>query len=460
MTRCVVCGNENTTCLCDGCRSKADIEKLCGEIMSYHPGSGINPLWDEMARELSDPYHFRNLVFALSEELDTPGKEYWQVMTICGSSPNVPKASRPWFYDLYRSVIRDPGLSEAERNRLHGIALGANYMDYAYQEADKIAAELYASNEIPWQGYYNLAEFYITTRRYELADEVISECLQRYGDDDFIVRTMNSRAETNAKQRDKAIAGKQEFLPNPKENRDEARKNYIDFLASLGIEATVPAPAKRARNVIPRDQYPAPIETRDPELDHFVAFDLETTGYSSKTDSMIEIGAIKVVGDRIVESGQFTFQELVQPLNHKKVSPAVEALTGISNAEAFAARPVWEVLPDFMDFAGDSVLLGFNCIAFDSRFMVRAGRYSNIIIENKYFDVMRYANAFKTKLGIVSRKVSLNELAEKLGIENPRAHRALTDAITTAKVFLKLKELAGSDRAGSIDDLLEDLDNW
>ena len=45
-------------------------------------------------------------------------------------------------------------------------------------------------------------------------------------------------------------------------------------------------------------------------------------------------------------------------------------------------------------------------------------------------------------------------------IENPQAHRALADAITTAKVFLRLKELNGQDQPASIDDLLGDLDNW
>ena len=191
-----------------------------------------------------------------------------------------------------------------------------------------------------------------------------------------------------------------------------------------------------------------------------MAFDIETTGRSSKTDSIIEIGAIKVVGDRIVESERFTFQELVQPLDYKKVSPEIEALTGITNTEAYAARPVWEVLLEFMNFVGDSVLLGFNCIIFDSRFMARAGRYSNIVIENKYFDVMRFADSFKEKLGIDAKKASLQELADKLGIENPQAHRALADAITTAKVFLRLKELNGQDQPASIDDLLGDLDNW
>ena len=72
--------------------------------------------------------------------------------------------------------------------------------------------------------------------------------------------------------------------------------------------------------------------------------------------------------------------------------------------------------------------------------MVRAGRYANIIIGNNYFDVMRYADQFKAQLGIEAKKASLEELAEKLDIDNPRAHRALADAVTTARIFLRLKE--------------------
>lgn len=121
MTRCVVCGKESSTCLCDKCKSKADLEKLCSEIALYQSGSGNNLLWDEIAQELSSPYHFKNIVFALSAEMDTPRKEYWQVMSISGSSSNVPKASRPWFYDIYHAIVQNSGLSEAERNRLHGM---------------------------------------------------------------------------------------------------------------------------------------------------------------------------------------------------------------------------------------------------------------------------------------------------------------------------------------------------
>ncbi len=73
---------------------------------------------------------------------------------------------------------------------------------------------------------------------------------------------------------------------------------------------------------------------------------------------------------------------------------------------------------------------------------------------------MRYAAQFKEQLGIDAKKVSLEELSGKLEIENPRAHRALADAITTARVFLKLKELDTGAESSSVEDLLSDLDEW
>lgn len=460
MAICVKCGKDTKSCLCESCRQETDIEKLCFNIISFRPGTGENELWEQICAGMYSPYNFRNIVFALSYELSTPRKEYLQVLALAGESSNVPKASRPWFYETYKGIRDAEELTETERNRLHGIAVGAYYMDYEYNEADEVASLLCASDDIPWQACYNLAEFFTITRRYDSADEVIEEALTRFSGEPFIVQTMQNRAEKNAAQRKKADAGKQEYMPNPKENRDEARQKYIDFLASIGIEATVPAPTQKARNVIPRDQYPSPVEIRETDFDTFVAFDLETTGRSSKIDSIIEIGAVKVSDGQVVETAEFTFQELVKPLDHKKVSPEITELTGITNEEVYAARPIWEVLPDFMKFVGDAVLLGFNCVVFDSRFMVRAGRYSNLIIENKYFDVMRYADRFKDEVGFDSQNVSLGELAEALNIENPHAHRALADAITTAKIFLKLKSMESREENIAAEDLLSDLDDW
>ena len=170
MAICIKCGKETDSCLCDNCRADVDIEALCGEVIAYRPGDGSNPLWESICSGLSSPYNFSNLVFALSAELPTPRKEYLRVMAIAGASSNVPKASRPWFYEIYDQIKDSAELMENEKNRLAGIAVGARYMDYDYEAADEIASVLCVSENIPWQASYNLAEFYTTTRRYDSAE--------------------------------------------------------------------------------------------------------------------------------------------------------------------------------------------------------------------------------------------------------------------------------------------------
>ncbi len=457
MAVCLNCGKEYDGCLCDECRNTADIEALCRKIIEYSVGSGDNPLWDRIAAELSSTGNFRNAVFALADELPSPRKEYWQILSFSGINANVQKNNRPWLYETYAGIKDADGLSRFELNRIKGLALGALYMDYRYEDADLLAGELLEEETLPMQAYCNLADFYSKTRRYDEADETMNSAAQIYGAEQA-ERFFGKIAENNRRYRGKEAAGEQQYTPKP----EEARKSLINYLASIGIEAEL-LEASTSRSIIPeaipRDQYPSPKEIRDVDFDTFVAYDLETTGLSPKTDAIIEIGAVKVSGGRVIESQEYVFREFVKPYK-KKISDKVTQLTGITKEDVKDAREMWDVFRDFLEFAGDAVLVGFNNVIFDSRFLVRAGRYANIIMENPQFDVLKYAERFRDRLGLTDKKISLDVLSQKLDIKNPEAHRALPDAITTAKVFLKLKELDRSVKPETVDDLLSDIDDW
>ena len=457
MAVCLNCGKEYDGCLCDECRNTADIEALCRKIIEYSVGSGDNPLWDRIAAELSSTGNFRNAVFALADELPSPRKEYWQILSFSGINANVQKNNRPWLYETYAGIKDADGLSRFELNRIKGLALGALYMDYRYEDADLLAGELLEEETLPMQAYCNLADFYSKTRRYDEADETMNSAAQIYGAEQA-ERFFGKIAENNRRYRGKEAAGEQQYTPKP----EEARKSLINYLASIGIEAEL-LEASTSRSIIPeaipRDQYPSPKEIRDVDFDTFVAYDLETTGLSPKTDAIIEIGAVKVSGGRVIESQEYVFREFVKPYK-KKISDKVTQLTGITKEDVKDAREMWDVFRDFLEFAGDAVIVGFNKVIFDSRFLVRAGRYANIIMENPQFDVLKYAERFRDRLGLTDKKISLDVLSQKLDIKNPEAHRALPDAITTAKVFLKLKELDRSVKPETVDDLLSDIDDW
>ena len=441
MNRCIICGAKCDKYICDDCLPAADIEMLCEQITAYRPNECQNNIWNEIAAGLDNPYDFRRIAFDIADLLPTPKSEYCKARNLANNSTSVKKDSRDTMYGLYEACKEVAGLSDNELNYMKGLVADALYKDYLYEDAEAVFSELDISDALPFNCYSSLAEYYTTTRRYDKADEAIDAALQQYEGDEKAVSALNTRKEKNEKQKQKKLAGKKEYLPAPKEDKAEIQKRYIDFLNSIGIETEEPAPViDRAPSPIRNSDYPDPVIKYEADFDSFVAFDLETTGFSPKYHSIIEIGAIRVVNGEIVESKEFTFQEFVKPYR-SFLSKKIQELTGISPSNVMYAREMWEVFPDFMDFAKDSILLGYNCNRFDSHFMTRAGRYSHIIIDNPYFDVMYYAGDVLAKHGMFGKKLNLGTVSEQLGIVNPEAHRALADAITTAKVYMKLREM-------------------
>ena len=238
MAVCLNCGKETDYCLCEDCRGAIDIAALCQKIIEYRSGSGENPLWDQIASEMAYMSDFRNAVFALADELPTPRKEYWQILSFSGENANVQKYNRPWLYETYGRIKDLDGLSRQELNRIKGMVLGALFMDYRYEDADLLAGELLEEDALPTQAYYNLADFYSKTRRYDEADDAMDAAARLYGTEQTEI-LFGKLADSNRKYREKEAQGKQQYMPNPKENKDEARKAYIDYLASIGIEAEI-----------------------------------------------------------------------------------------------------------------------------------------------------------------------------------------------------------------------------
>ena len=470
MAFCLSCGKEIEGCLCKECKQKIDIEELCNKIRVYIPMIQDNPnknmIWEQVASEMDCPSNFKNMACAVANYLTSPRKEYQQILCMVGTNMRVPRASKPWFYNIYEQIIEMDGLKKEEEQRIKGLVLEALYQDYRYPEADKLASELLDSSQLPWQAVYVIAEFFSQTRRYDEADDAISVGNELNAGNEGVLRQFAELSEKNEKRRNAADTGKKEYLPNPKENKAEAIEKYTKFMASLGIDVTVSstgfsADGKTSRYPTPisKGDYPAPIEKREADFDSFVAFDFETTGTHPGTDAIIEVGAVKVVDGQIVESAEFIFWEFIKPFK-KGLPTEITELTGITKDNLKDARQMWEVIPDFMQFVGDDIMVGYNSIGFDAKFLCRAGRYCNKVYPNKHFDVFRYAKELKNTIGYNGAKFNLVSLGEFLGIENPDAHRALADAITTAKIYLKLKELSGESETQASADSVLDLENW
>ena len=160
----------------------------------------------------------------------------------------------------------------------------------------------------------------------------------------------------------------------------------------------------------------------------FVVFDLETTGLDYKTNKVTEIGAVKIKNGRIVE----TFSGFVNP--QQNISQEITRLTGITNDMVKEAPVLEDVLPDFYKFCKNSILVGQN-VQFDFGFIDFYSRQIDYVFANKMEDTMNIAKKY-----IFLRNYKLKTISEALNVPLINAHRAINDALATAKVFIKLIE--------------------
>lgn len=168
-------------------------------------------------------------------------------------------------------------------------------------------------------------------------------------------------------------------------------------------------------------------EVNDRDLDQeFVVFDIETTGFSSVDDSIIEIGAVKVKNRQIVAH----FSELINPF--RDIPAVITELTGITNEMVYDKSGIEEVLPKFMEFSRGCVFVAHNS-DFDTSFIKEKCKKQGISYDHIAVDTVELSRALLTEL----KRHKLDNVAKKLGISLENHHRAVDDAQATAEIFLK-----------------------
>lgn len=158
----------------------------------------------------------------------------------------------------------------------------------------------------------------------------------------------------------------------------------------------------------------------------FVVFDVETTGLVPDKNEITEIGAVKIVNGEITER----FQTLCKP--HQSISAEITKLTGITNDMVANEHSPEEIIEDFLLFAGDSVMVGYN-VNFDYQFIQLTAKKVDKLFTNEFRDCMGDA---KEKLFLPNYR--LGTVVAHLGVTLDNAHRALYDATATAEAFLRL----------------------
>ena len=411
-------------------KNREDIIDICTAISCYKVGSETDERLESLATSLEEPFNFRECAFELANELESPEKEWYKIYSLIGEFFSVTKKYKEEFHKLAKVYLNDDRAENFNKNRIKGLLIDEYCRNYEYENAENLASELIMEEEISIQTAFILGDFYMKTRRYDLTRKIVMEALNTEKGKKYEEKFLKLLDEADAREKGKKAGGKTPYMPNKR----EAKELYVKFINELGLEQSIIL-SLNSKECIPRADYPPLHLYQGQPLKSFVAFDLETTGFSDRIDSITEIGAIKVVDGQIVETSEFIFQELVKPMFNRKIPHNVEQLTGITNEMVSNARNIQEIFPDFARFIGDNVLIGYNNASFDNRMLIRAGRYSRTIISNEFLDIKPLA---KQKLALENYK--LGTVSESIGIKNLQAHRALADAITTAKVYLKLCE--------------------
>ena len=176
--------------------------------------------------------------------------------------------------------------------------------------------------------------------------------------------------------------------------------------------------------------------------DTFVVFDLETTGFSPSKNQIIEIGAVKVVNGSITER----FSTFVNP--KVPIPFEIEQLTSINDDMVLDAPTIDEILPKFMEFCQDAVMVAHNA-DFDMSFIKHNCSALGLECEKTVLDTVALSRVLLPALN----RFKLDTVAKALNVSLAHHHRAVDDAACTAEIFVKLVEMLRDRGVETMEDL-------
>lgn len=162
----------------------------------------------------------------------------------------------------------------------------------------------------------------------------------------------------------------------------------------------------------------------------FVVFDIETTGFSPVNNKIIEIGAVKIQQGEITDR----FSVFVNP--GVPIPFEIEKLTSINDSMVMDAPPIEVILPQFLDFCQDAVLVAHNA-NFDMSFIMENAKRQGLLRKFTFVDTLGIARVLLTH----QAKHTLDAVAKTLSISLENHHRAVDDAECTAHIFLKFSAM-------------------
>jgi superfamily I DNA/RNA helicase/DNA polymerase III epsilon subunit-like protein len=169
-------------------------------------------------------------------------------------------------------------------------------------------------------------------------------------------------------------------------------------------------------------------DLREP-LQDYVAFDLETTDKEIADCEIVEIAAVRVRNQVVVEQ----FQRLVRP--DRPISSAASAVHGYYDTDICDEPPFHRIWPEFRGFIGDDILVAHNGQQFDMPVLRRLAAGLPGLDDLVFFDTLPLARS------LLDESARLEDLAHRFGVSHGRSHHALDDAAALAGVMRHLGRL-------------------
>lgn len=195
----------------------------------------------------------------------------------------------------------------------------------------------------------------------------------------------------------------------------------------------------------------------DPQTVEYVVFDTELTGLKPRKDSMVSIGAVKMRGGRILLGD--TFYRLIDPRTALTAKSVV--IHEITPSEAAESPGITTLLPEFLDFCGNAIVVG-HVVSIDLQFINNEmDRLYGSALKNRAIDTYGLYRWIRDKEekscayhGGLPESTDLFSLARKYEISVQHAHNALSDAFVTAQLFQRFLSALPQYGVTTLQDLL------
>jgi DNA polymerase III subunit epsilon len=205
-----------------------------------------------------------------------------------------------------------------------------------------------------------------------------------------------------------------------------------------------------------RDALPPVVQAPDAGLKEvrWIVMDLETTGLNTQKDQILSIGAV-VIENGVIAMGT-QFERTLYRADHRFNESTL--IHGIAPSEVQQGIAVADGLLDFLEFAGDGVMLAFHA-PFDQRMLVRGLRQDlGYKLQHRFIDVAEMAPMLCPDAQV--GRGGLDDWQRHFGLNNERRHNAAADALATAQIAMILLSKARAQGIQTLGQLQERLGHW